>query len=106
LEEGINFATAKQVGYVAGLLRRCGCPEEWRLWLIGRLIGRQLHESSEELHWAEAGAIIDSILADEDEVKEAIGEMLEKALGHCVAKAQRQNGESRVVVIEQRSLFA
>jgi hypothetical protein len=106
LEAGRNFATVKQVGYMSGLLRKAGVPEQWRLWMVGQIIGRQLIESTKELHWAEASAIIDTILADEWEAKDAIGEILDEALGHCAAKVARQNGKRRMVVYEQPTLFA
>jgi hypothetical protein len=107
LEAGVNFATVKQVGYMNGLLKRCLVPDTWRLWLVGQLIGRELRESTKELHWAEAGAIIDLILADEVEAREAIGGMLDQAMAHSVAMAQkRQNGKGRVIVYGQESLFA
>lgn len=76
LEAGVNFATVKQVGYMNGLLKKCSVPDAWRLWFVGQFVGRELRESTKELHWAEASAIIDCILADEDFAKEAIGEML------------------------------
>jgi hypothetical protein len=106
LEAGINFATVRQIGYMNGLLCKAGVPDKWRLWLVGQLIGRQLHESTRELHWAEASSIIDTILADEWEAQEAIGEMLDEAMNHCVAKAQWQNGHSRIIVYEQAAFLS
>ncbi|MFH1484951.1 MAG: hypothetical protein ABIH46_02675 [Chloroflexota bacterium] len=107
LEAGIGFASIKQIGYLAGLLKRCMCPDTWRLWLVGQLIGRELRKSTKELHYAEAGAIISLILADDAEAKEAIGEMLDVAMAHSVALAQkRQNGKERVWVYDQATLFA
>ena len=106
LEAGRNFATVRQVGYMSGLLRKVGVPEQWRLWMVGQIVGRPLHESTKELHWAEAGAIIDTILSDPYEAEDAIGEILDEALGHCAAKVARQNGKRRVVVYEQPTLFA
>jgi len=101
LEAGVNFATVKQVGYMNGLLRKAAVPDKWRLWLVGQLVGRQLHESTKELHWAEAGAIIDTILGDEWEAKEAIGEMLDEAMRHSTANMARSNGHERIVIYEQ-----
>jgi hypothetical protein len=106
LEVGINFASIPQVGYMNGLLRKCSVPDKWRLWLVGQLVGRQLIESTKELHWAEAGAIIDTILADQDEAADAIGEMLDAVLSHSVASMARRNGQERVVIYEQPSLFS
>ena len=109
LERGlVPFATLKQAGYIAGLLRKCDCPEEWRLWLTGQLVGRELR-SSKDLSMAEASAILDFLIVGSDgrgtgpgpceEAEEVIGLMLVHALAHVAMR----EGE-RVEVIQQPGL--
>ena len=113
LERGlIPFATIRQVGFIAGLLRKCGVPEEWRLWITGQLVGREFR-SSKDLSMAEASAIIDYLLVGSDgrgdletepceEAKEFIGQILVSVLAHGAAKmTQRQNGGQREEVVQQ-----
>lgn len=95
MERGLcSFATQRQVGFVAGLLRKCGCPEEWRLWLTGQLVGRELR-SSKDLGIAEASAILDYLLVGSDgkgigpdpcaEAEEVVGLMLMHVLAQSAA---------------------
>jgi hypothetical protein len=113
LERGlIPFATIKQVGFIAGLLRKCGVPEEWRLYVVGQLVRRDIR-SSKDLSMYEAGTIIDCLLLGSDgkgdsetepceEAKEAIGMLLMQTMAAGVAKMRRRkNGGSRVEVIQQ-----
>ena len=113
LERGlIPFATLRQVGFIAGLLRKCEVPEEWRLWMTGQLVGRELR-SSKDLSMAEASAIIDYLLVGSDgrgdsetepceEAKEFIGQILVSVLAHGAAKIQqRKNGGQRVEIVQQ-----
>ena len=114
LEHGlIPFATMKQVRKIIILLRECNVPEEWRLWVTGQLVGRQLR-SSKDLSMAEAGAIIEAILVGPDGkgdsetepcefAVEAIGQMLKNIVDHAFArKLERVQGRGlRVEVITQ-----
>ena len=112
LERGlIPFATIKQVGFIAGLLRKCGVPEEWRLYVVGQLVGRDIR-SSKDLSMYEAGAIIDYLLLGSngkgdleepcEEAKEAIEMLLMQTMAAGVAKMQRRENEgNRVKVIQQ-----
>ena len=113
LERGlIPFTTIKQVGFIAGLLRKCGVPEEWRLYVVGQLVGRDIR-SSKDLSMYEAGAIIDYLLLGSngkgdsetepcEEAKEAIEMLLMQTMAAGVAKMQRrENGGNRVKVIQQ-----
>ena len=112
MERGLApFVTLRQVGFIAGLLRKCNCPEEWRLWLTGQLVGRELR-SSKDLSMAEASAILDYLLVGSDgkgdserepcaEAVEVVGKMLMQAMAHGVAKMKRGGGGQRVEVVQQ-----
>ena len=113
LERGvIPFATLPQVKFVAILLRKCGVPEPWRLYVTGKLVERELRSSKDIGFW-EAQAIIDYLLLGSDgkggsetepceEAKEAIGMLLMQTMAASVAKMQRRkNGGNRVKVIQQ-----
>ena len=66
LERGlIPFATIKQAGFIASLSRKCGCPEERRLWLVGRFVDRELR-STKDLSLVEADALINWLLVGSD----------------------------------------
>ena len=109
LETGtIPFATIKQIRFIAGLIRKCNCPEEYRLYIVGQLIGREIR-STKDLSLAEASALLDWILVGSDgkgdsetepceEAREAIGLLLLQTMAAGVAKMQnRQNGGNRVI---------
>ena len=114
LERGlIPFATIKQVGFIAGLLRKCSVPEEWRLWVTGQLVGREIR-SSKDLSMAEAGAIIEALLVGPDGkgdsetepcefAVEAIGQMLKNIVDHAFARRLKRarGGGTRVEVAQQ-----
>ena len=114
LEHGlIPFATMKQVRKIIILLRECNVPEEWRLWVTGQLVGRQLR-SSKGLSMAEAGAIIEALLVGADGTGdsetepcefavEAIGQMLKNVVDHAFARRLKRarGGGTRVEVAQQ-----
>lgn len=106
LEMGlISFSTRAQVGFAAGLLRRAGVPEPWRILVTGILLGRPLH-SSKDTSLPEMSALIDWLVGgDEDATEPApaavktIGEIVATLMAASalqVREKARSSGKERV----------
>lgn len=116
LERGlIPFATLKQAGFIHGLLRKCGVPNDWHLWLTGQLVGREIG-STKDLSLYEASSVINYLLVGSDgkgdsdsepcqEAKQVIGDFVMLAIEHSTTKMlQRKEGGTRVEVVQQLGL--
>lgn len=61
----IPFASDKQARFLASLTSQCGCPEEWRYWLVGQFVEREI-TSTKDISMAQMSALLDWILNGSD----------------------------------------